>query len=398
MGSSTLHGQLAAQKGRPLLEKAAAVKPAAAQLPRAFSSAMSRSFLLAFILEVCVFCCVQMPCALRRHSAAAPEASAAFHKSLADAVSDSVVLTAFCGVLLMISTCLLVRVTCMEPGWLPTGDELRAALEDETRLESTAALENVVKLYEDVFRLADRPLDRALTPPNDEVQVAAQLESKPRWCRTCHIWRPTGCSHCSTCGRCCLGFDHHCQVVGTCIGRRNRRVFVLMCCFSACASLALLSSCLPILWPQIVLVWEDARTRDWGQVLADYLPWTPWVAHTKLILFSGMVAVCAAGSTLVYLGLALLGVAVAGIVATAGVQLVGAGDEHGFLAYSVIVGAWFVPLALTQAAGQLQLVSQGLTFKGQLKCMEAGEDPLPPSWSRVRDFFRAAPEHSCILA
>ncbi|EEQ97735.1 zinc finger protein DHHC domain containing protein, putative, partial [Perkinsus marinus ATCC 50983] len=47
-----------------------------------------------------------------------------------------------------------------------------------------------------------------------------------RFCTTCKIYRLEGWSHCSECGYCIRGFDHHCAVVNNCIGLRNRRAFV----------------------------------------------------------------------------------------------------------------------------------------------------------------------------
>ncbi|KAM3129167.1 hypothetical protein pb186bvf_018722 [Paramecium bursaria] len=52
-----------------------------------------------------------------------------------------------------------------------------------------------------------------------------------RYCRTCKIIRPPKSSHCSNCQHCVEGFDHHCFWVGTCIGIRNWRNFVLLVTF-----------------------------------------------------------------------------------------------------------------------------------------------------------------------
>ena len=48
-----------------------------------------------------------------------------------------------------------------------------------------------------------------------------------RYCDQCNIYRPpTRCSHCYVCGVCIIGYDHHCQWLGMCIGARNYLHFI----------------------------------------------------------------------------------------------------------------------------------------------------------------------------
>jgi len=48
-----------------------------------------------------------------------------------------------------------------------------------------------------------------------------------RLCPSCLVDKTQATTHCSRCGLCVIALDHHCGFVNNCVGRGNRRVFVL---------------------------------------------------------------------------------------------------------------------------------------------------------------------------
>lgn len=66
--------------------------------------------------------------------------------------------------------------------------------------------------------------------PVDEVVVRPRLRQEyPEWeiskCEVCG-WRHVSSRHCSRCGRCTRGLDHHSKFLNNCIGRGNYENFL----------------------------------------------------------------------------------------------------------------------------------------------------------------------------
>ncbi|KAK7194760.1 palmitoyl acyltransferase 4 [Novymonas esmeraldas] len=56
-----------------------------------------------------------------------------------------------------------------------------------------------------------------------------------KWCSTCNMHRPLRAAHCYICGLCCYDHDHHCSVIGVCVGRRRVEMFSMFVTVAASA-------------------------------------------------------------------------------------------------------------------------------------------------------------------
>lgn len=56
--------------------------------------------------------------------------------------------------------------------------------------------------------------------------ITSKRDGRFRLCRTCHVWKPDRCHHCSACNRCILRMDHHCPWLPDCVGFRNQKYFI----------------------------------------------------------------------------------------------------------------------------------------------------------------------------
>eukprot|EP00760_Papus_ankaliazontas_P023672 PhM_4_TR2079/c0_g1_i4/m.47558/K16675/ZDHHC9_14_18; palmitoyltransferase ZDHHC9/14/18 len=75
-----------------------------------------------------------------------------------------------------------------------------------------------VRMCRDIV-LGDNDVIVSVGPNNDNEYIC-------RYCHTCRIVRPPRASHCAECNYCVREYDHHCNVLGICVGERTWRYFV----------------------------------------------------------------------------------------------------------------------------------------------------------------------------
>eukprot|EP00735_Rhodelphis_limneticus_P002343 TRINITY_DN13178_c0_g1::TRINITY_DN13178_c0_g1_i1::g.31128::m.31128 TRINITY_DN13178_c0_g1::TRINITY_DN13178_c0_g1_i1::g.31128 ORF type:complete len:325 (-),score=38.17,sp/Q7XA86/ZDH11_ARATH/30.04/2e-28,zf-DHHC/PF01529.15/1.9e-40 TRINITY_DN13178_c0_g1_i1:287-1201(-) len=68
-----------------------------------------------------------------------------------------------------------------------------------------------------------RPTVRAASISKDDTGVDVALKK----CAKCNMLQPMRVKHCRDCEHCIYRFDHHCFWLGTCVGRKNHRIFYL---------------------------------------------------------------------------------------------------------------------------------------------------------------------------
>lgn len=106
------------------------------------------------------------------------------------------------GFLLQVSSIYLLLATALsDPGIMPRQKDFMEHYDERTKL---FRVREPQRFYDVVLR--GHPL-------------------KLKYCKTCNIYRPPRCTHCSVCENCVERFDHHCPWLGNCIGKRNYRLF-----------------------------------------------------------------------------------------------------------------------------------------------------------------------------
>ena len=98
-------------------------------------------------------------------------------------------------------------------------------------------------------------------PPCYDIRAQEWLPGIPTLCKHCKIVRPERAHHCRWCDTCVTRWDHHCPLVGNCIGYGNHRYFIqfLLCCDLACILLVAYIN-IDIVYC-LIGDWKSIRTR-----------------------------------------------------------------------------------------------------------------------------------------
>lgn len=109
------------------------------------------------------------------------------------------------------------------------------------------------------------------------------------YCNTCMIIRPPRSFHCSECCVCVEVHDHHCPFMGTCVGRRNTRYFVLFLVSASFICLETFVLCLTAMLtsPESFLFSKDEDQKGWQyyEQLVGFI----------IMLYTGMLALSLIG-------------------------------------------------------------------------------------------------------
>ena len=113
----------------------------------------------------------------------------------------------------------------------------------KTSVQDPASLPKTRATDKSFYRIIDQVI--AEGPQEGIIGKAGDNDSEPlQICSTCLDDRKCASVHCSQCDRCRVMLDHHCPFVNNCVGKGNRRTFVLFCICAAVGCLWMVLSSL----------------------------------------------------------------------------------------------------------------------------------------------------------
>ncbi|KAJ9529000.1 hypothetical protein QJQ45_007078 [Haematococcus lacustris] len=170
-----------------------------------------------------------------------------------------VVIMVFSCILPVLSFVFLFMTACRDPGIIPRQEP------DEEYLQGR------------------KPRTKELTVNDHKVII--------RYNDTCHFYQPPRAHHCSVNDNCIERFDHHCPWVGTTIGKRNYRTFLLFIYVTTVFCCYVCGCCVAHLFVRHnQLVEEDQAaggTGDglWGRTVRDVIPALVVLAYAFLFFW-----------------------------------------------------------------------------------------------------------------
>lgn len=85
-----------------------------------------------------------------------------------------------------------------------------------------------IPMREFLYNAYKRKTDRLSEETRQKyLEVVGDRLVKIKYCSTCDIYRPPRAVHCGICNCCIERLDHHCPWLGTCIGKRNYKYFIV---------------------------------------------------------------------------------------------------------------------------------------------------------------------------
>lgn len=153
----------------------------------------------------------------------------------------------------------VLTMSCIDPGVVPPRMDLvmrrggSKAFHDSFLQKSTVSSELLSHDPED--SVIDTPFSPSVETLYQEIRGV-----RHKWCYTCKIWRPPKTVHCGDCGFCIAGYDHHCGVMGQCIGKRNIRFFAALFGSAAAAGAVIFAAAVV---RAIEITDNDDPWKDW---------------------------------------------------------------------------------------------------------------------------------------
>ena len=125
----------------------------------------------------------------------------------------------FFGIFLQISANILLVLTAVkDPATIPTRVSVNIFNFADILFSVQRFLKHAFKRKQDNIAEVDR---------QKYLDVVNGRLTKIKYCSSCHIYRPPRTVHCGACGCCIERLDHHCPWIGTCVGKRNYKYFIM---------------------------------------------------------------------------------------------------------------------------------------------------------------------------